>query len=185
MSSFSAARSVAVAVILFTATACSSRDAASEAPVDLASGEYHVAMTGGGLGQLAAIGKSEGPGGVDERICVSSRDASDFHEALMRKYLSFGDSCSLEAKDRQGNAVGGSLRCATNQQTMPGSSFVVDYQGAISADTVELESRIKVELPESGLANFDPGMAAQMKNMEDMIEKMEIRLTAKRVGDCR
>ena len=176
---------IAAITILFAASACSSRDAAREEAVELAPGEYHVAMTGGGLGQLAAIGKADGPGGVDERICVSGSEASDLHEALMRKFLSFGDSCSLEARDRQGNAVGGALTCATNQKTMPGSSFVVDYQGVISADSVELDARIKAELSESGLANLDPGMTAQMKNMEDMIEKMEIRLTAKRVGDCR
>ncbi|WP_283419944.1 DUF3617 family protein [Sphingopyxis sp. Geo48] len=167
-----------------SASACASRDAANEEAVDLTPGEYHVTLAGGGLGQLAAFGKSDGPGGVDDRICVSGGDAAHFHEALVRKYLSFGDNCSLEPTERKGNAVGGSLTCATDQQRMPGSSFVVDYNGALSPDAIEMKSNIKVELSASGLANMDPGVAAQMKNMEEMIEKLDIRLTAKRLGDC-
>lgn len=175
----------AAAFILLSASACSSRDAASEDPIDLAPGEYRVTMAGGGLSTLSGFGKlSEGPGGVDDRICISDGDGGDLADTLARKYLAFADSCSLDAKARQGNAVGGTLSCPTNQQAMPGATFVVDYQGAIGAERVDLQSKIRIELPESALANMDPGVAQQMEHAKGLVENMEISVAAERVGEC-
>lgn len=179
-------RSVGVAAaVLLSASACSSHDAANEAPVDPAPGEYRVTMAGGGLATLSGFGQlSEGPGGVDDRICVSDSDGGDLADMLARKYLAFADSCSLKAKARQGNAVGGMLSCPTNQQAMPGTTFVVDYQGAIAAERVDLQSKIRIELPESALANMDPAAAQQMEHAKGLVENMEISVAAERVGEC-
>jgi hypothetical protein len=185
MPSFSVLRSVmATAGAFLVLTACAPGDAASETPVDLAPGEYHVTMNAGGLGMLAALGKSQAPGAVDDRICVSRRDASDFPEALVRRYLSFGDSCTLDAKDRQGNAIGGALTCAADRQRMPDSAFVIRYQGAIAADGVETTSKIEVRLSDAALVAMDPGAVRQMRTMGKTIEKIDVGLTAKRTGDC-
>lgn len=186
MSFLSVRRSaVTAAAVLLSAGACSSRDAASEAPVTLVPGEYRVTMAGGGLATLSGFGKlSEGPGGIDDRICVSDGDGGDFADSLARKYLAFADSCSLDAEAREGNAVGGTLSCPTNQQTMPGTTFIVDYQGAIATERVDLQSKIRIELPESALANMDPGAAQQMEHAKGLVENMEIGLAAERVGAC-
>jgi len=181
----SAGLSGALALGLSLAGCTAARDPAKEEPVELAPGEYHVTMAGR-IGMLGGFEQNDGPGKVDDRICVSPRDAESFPTGLVRRYLGFGrdQDCSIDAKERQGNLIGGTYSCPTDPQRMPGGSIGVDYQGAIAADAVELQGRIRMNLPESSMANVDPAAADGLKRTAKMMEKVEFSLSAKRVGDC-
>lgn len=159
------------------------RDPASEARVELVPGSYHVTMVGNGLGAFA---HNDGPGSVDDNICVHASDAAKFPRNLARNYLQFGDerNCSLKAKERKGNAIGGTLSCRMDPEKAPGGSFNAEYQGAVSADRVELLATLKTNLPRSATARMRPEEARQMEAAVRIMDGLAINLTAERTGEC-
>jgi hypothetical protein len=185
MSSLSVLRSAALtAGALLSLTACAPRDAADQDAVDLAPGEYHVTMAATVPG---AIRQSvwHGPRTDDDRICVSDREAENFHERLVRRFLAFNSKrCSLKAADRQGNAVMGRLRCQIDLEHMSGGAFTASYHGVVSSDRIDMTSSVAIRLSDSMLANMDAAAAKEVRIGLREIEEIEIGITAERIGDC-
>ena len=82
-------RAVALLSTSVMASSCSAppRDPANETPVELTPGNYHVTMAAGGMAGFVASRSQEGPGTIDDNICVKASAAADFPKNLARTYF--------------------------------------------------------------------------------------------------
>ncbi|UKK83355.1 hypothetical protein L7H23_12360 [Sphingopyxis sp. BSN-002] len=172
-----------VALVPALLAGCSGgRDPATEEPVELAAGQYRVTMQGGKMGVFFKTG--DGPGSVDDSICVLPSETGEFPRNLARNYLSFHPGCSFEWEERKGNAIAGKSVCQTDGQRAPGGMISTEIHGALAADHVELDGQVKFDLPDSATAGMSPEQAAQVKQGAKLMESLTIRIKAERTGDC-
>lgn len=177
--------SVAPAAILaaLALAGCSAAsDPASEAPVTLKPGQYRITMSGGGMAAMVPMG--QGPGAVDDKVCISEGNDDAMVGKLARQYLGMHEGCSLKAKERVGNSVGGKLSCPTDPERAPGGEITTDYLGLMTAESVTLEGKVKFDLPQSMTTNLPPEEQAQLKQGAEMMENISIVVKAERTGDC-
>lgn len=173
--------SVSLAPVMFAG--CSAeRDARSEEPVELTAGQYRVTMQAGKLGFF--FDQGDGPGAVDESICVLPGKTDEFPRNLARQYLAFHSHCSFDWGERQGNAISGKASCPTDAERAPGGMMSTEFQGALATDRVELDGRVKFDLPHSAIAGVPPEQAEQMARTRKLMENVTMRVKAERIGDC-
>jgi hypothetical protein len=160
---------------------CSASDPATEAPVELLPGQYQIRMSGGGL--AAGVPTSQGPGAVDDSVCIARADDSETVSKLARQYLGMHPGCSHSANDRVGNSVSGKLSCPTDPERAPGGAVTTTYTGALTAESVTLEGKVSFDIPQM-TAGMSPEEQAQIEQGMKVMESISIVVKAERTGDC-
>lgn len=168
---------ICAAMVCLNATACSNApDAASEVPVDLSPGQYTVTFSTGGL-------LKSGSGEKSHLLCFRKGDGALFAHRLVQNYYALHASCSGNPAPREGNAVGGEIRCSADPKLADGANRFI-YSGAVAQNRVKVEVRIKFE---AMINEGSPGSAdtAQLRLAMQAIEHARFIIEARRTGDCR
>lgn len=177
--------SVPAAAIFLLLAGCTA-DPASEEPITLAPGNYHVTSIGGFEGVPSAGRDPSGP--LDEHICIEPGDVENFPEAFTREHTAAtpatGD-CQLDNWKREGNAFDGVSACPLGDRSMSNGSLNHEFEGVISTDRVELHSQLKIRFSEAGLARADPALAQELRRAAAVTNRIEMRFSAVRTGDCK
>jgi hypothetical protein len=169
---------------LFLGSCGTAPDPATETPVDLQPGQYQVTMGGGGLAKFIPVQK-DGPGSVDQSICVTAEQAKTWPKPFVQNYLYLHEGCSLTGSKRVGNAVSGAILCPVDPDKAQGK-MTVNYTGSMARDAVTVEAKMvfDVELSEAEKAK-DPGAAQAMAAMKGLMGNISMIVKAKRTGECR
>jgi hypothetical protein len=168
-------------MLVIALAGCSASDPAAETPVELTPGQYQISMSGGGM--AAGVPMSQGPGAVDDSICISRADDSETVSKLARQYMGMHSGCSHSANDRVGNSVSGKLSCPTDPERAPGGEISTTYTGVLTAESVTLEGQIKYDIPQM-TAGMSPEEQAQIDQGLKAMENISIVVKAERTGDC-
>jgi hypothetical protein len=152
-------------------------EAASQEPVELAPGMYHVDWSG-------LAGRTEGPGQLNDDICIRAGEGNAFPDRLAQNYFSTGTPCTPTPRARQGNAFGGAISCPMDAERAPGGSWNVDYTAVMTADAVDVSGTIHMVIPPSVTAAMPPEQAQEMRAALTQMDGMAISLRAERTGDC-
>ena len=152
-------------------------DAASQEPVELTPGMYHVDWSG-------LAGRTQGPGQLDDDICIRPGDGNAFPDRLAQNYFSTGTPCTPTPRARQGNAFGGTIACPMDAQRAPGGSWNVDYTAVMTADAVDVHGTMRIVMPQAMTAGMSPEEAQQAQAGLQQMNDTVISLRAARTGDC-
>lgn len=163
-------------LIALALTGCAERDAKSEAPVELTPGLYNVSLGGGGFAQFS--GEKEG----EQTLCVREADTEALAQQFAMQYFTMHPGCSNRPRAREGNSFGGTMTCSVDPQRAQGS-WVIDYEGTIAAEAVDITGRMTIELtPTPGTMSAEE--EAQLKMGTKFMENIPLIVSAKRTGDC-
>jgi hypothetical protein len=177
---FSVARWAVFASAAAALTGCAeTRDPATEEPVEVTPGMYHLSMNG----QVAGMTMPEldGPGQLSENTCVRPGEERAFPRRVAAIFK-LHPGCSFQPGERTGNAISGTYRCPTDGERAPGGSMNASYTGSIAADRVEIQGRMEINI--SNMPGATPEERAQMEQAATMMENMVMIVSAERTGDC-
>lgn len=172
---------VAASAIVLSGCSAAAPDPASEAPVELAAGEYQVEFSGQAPTMFGTTARSDMPTGMNKKICLAAPDDDAKVAKLARAYLSMHADCDHDGDDRVGNSVKGSVMCRTDPERMPGGLMGQNYTGTLATDTIRLEGQMVMDLPTSSMT---PEMDQTMKDYAEMTKDIRIVVEAKRIGEC-
>lgn len=150
------------------------RDAAAEAPIEVAPGKYSIDVTAAGLAQLGG----QGPGRTNDEICVTAREARSWPRPFVRNYLFAASSCSIRKSDRIGNAISGEVSCPMDPRAGQGR-LVISYTGTLDADATDIAFNMKATV-----RNASPEVEAALAKTRLSEEGVDGIAKARRIGDC-
>lgn len=165
------------AAVTVAAISCSEApDAASQTPVDPASGLYEVTFSGAGLLKHA------GPG-EPRSYCLTEGGRGQFPHILAEGFYRLHPLCTVARGPREGNAFAGEIRCPVDQKMATGASRFI-YTGEVAGETARVVVRMKIDADLTDGAAGEIG-GAQMKLALKAMESARFVIEAKRTGDCR
>lgn len=155
--------------------ACSgANDPASQAPVDPEAGLYEISLSGAGP-MKADPGKSK-------TYCLREGERASFAHMLAQNYYKLHYSCTVNRTPREGNAVGGEIKCPADPKLAEGANSFV-YGGVVAKENARVEVKMKfnAQVKEGAMSQ---GEAVQLKLAMKALEQMRFVIEAKRIGDC-
>lgn len=165
-------------------SACSQRDAASEAPVTPLDGQYALIMKAGGTMGAMMPAKSSSSDARPLPVCIAGGHGDGLISTVLRRGGMLHPGCTHSPAPRVGNALSGQFICPTDPQRAPGGRFVLDYTGSVAENEVEASMAMTLDMPESALAGMSAEQRVQMEQAGDMMESVPINVVATRTGDC-
>jgi len=161
-------------LFLLSAGCADEPDPARQDPVDPAPGEYALAV--------AMSGWFSDVEGAPDTYCLRAENRADLPHLLAENFFMPHGACANERAPRQGNAVGGEIRCLADAKLANGVSRFV-YDGAVSAEGAAVEVRIRFDaaVKEARLSREE---AMQLKLGMTLLERARYRIEASRIGDC-
>lgn len=173
-------------VVLTIAGCGATRDAATEAPIDLQPGRYEISFEGAAFG-MRAPGQKEGPNSSNRSICVTENVAKKWPRIAMTGHLGNEGkaNCEFDNEKRTGNAFSGEYICDSEQDRMPGGKVKLAYTGTVSATESVIDTKMGFEMPDP--SEMPAKMAEEMeqlKKAQPLLNAVSVIITAKRTGDC-
>ena len=156
--------------------ACSqSADPAGAEPVDPQAGLYEITQSGAGLLKGAKPDKPK-------TFCLRESQRADFAHMLVEGYYKLHYSCVTNRAPREGNKVGGEIRCDADPKMAQGTNGFA-YEGEVAAASARLEVRMQLDatVKEGALSQSE---AAQLKFAMKAMEQARFIISATRTGDC-
>lgn len=165
---------------LFGLVACSPSepDPATAEPVNPLPGLYRVTLSGTGVAALAgSSSKDDG-----DEVCVRPSDSARFADLVARNHFTLHPLCRTQTEPRVGNVIRGVITCPLDPGMSTGTSTTT-YEGVVSADQVEVTGRMSIDarpIPGALSPEEQRGLTVGVA----LMERMGLKVTAVRTGDC-
>ncbi len=165
-------------------TGCgTSRDPASETPVELRPGEYKTSFTGSAMGM--ALPKSKGDA-KDNLVCLTEQKIKVWPKQIVEGLIPMPPgTCQFESEPRVGNALKGKLTCPTDPKFGEGGSYAISYEGDLTETSTTLNTKIGVSFkPSAAMIEKDAKTVAQAQMGMALMSAVTSVVKIERVGDC-
>ena len=120
--------------------------------------------------------------GLPKKLCLSAAlDDADKVAKLARTYFSMHEGCTHKSSDRVGNKVSGAVSCPLDQDRFSSGNWTIAYTGDLSAESIRLEGKIKIDIPTENLSAEEQEL---MKSAPNAFEGVTLVVDATRSADC-